>query len=265
MGLLRLPKLGWMVTSTIATTIATLPLGGCPSWAEVIPQTRIAQASGAGIGQCQPPAKGEYLVFVLSRTPEAQAKVRGKVPSDTRTIVCSYQGAPVTRLGGFGSENAANAWAQYLNQTTGLEAVVVRPGQAVQAQPAMTPPPMTPVPTAQPTATVSAPSPSSNGTSGKTAATPTTGTYQPQQLGSGYAVLISYGKRPELANQLRQVLSKEVGLAVYAQRPYLLALQTSDLTAANSVLQLLNDRGFLGIVVEAKRVVLLKESVMVNP
>ncbi|NJR49433.1 MAG: hypothetical protein HC780_07525 [Leptolyngbyaceae cyanobacterium CSU_1_3] len=87
--------------------------------------------------------------------------------------------------------------------------------------------------------------------------------YNPQLLGAGYAVLVSYFDRPELAVQIQQALQKEVGLVSYGQRPYLLAIQTPDQATANATLKNLSDRGFWVMVVDSRRVTLLKSVVNV--
>jgi len=71
-------------------------------------------------------------------------------------------------------------------------------------------------------------------------------------------VLVNYNNRPNVAVQLGQVLSQDVGVAVYGEQPYLFVTQTSEMSAANAVVKLLNDRGFLALRVEAKSVVLLR-------
>lgn len=84
-----------------------------------------------------------------------------------------------------------------------------------------------------------------------------TSRYSPQPLGAGYAVLVDYGNRPEVAIELRQALSRDVGLVAYGQRPYLLAVQTADLAAANQVLQTLTGRNFTALIVDSQSAVLL--------
>lgn len=216
---------------------------------------------------CAPPNAGEYLLFVLSQTPDSQATVRSKLPTDVPVSLCNYQGAPVTRLGGYQTETAANAWAQYLGQSTGLQTVVVKPSRV---PPPNTIPPATTPPAANPTVPQTTPaspqtlSPPISNPQIPNPQTPNPQTpiaYNPQVLESGYAVLVNYQNRPEVASQLSQGLNKNIGLVAYGQKPYLLALHTTDAVAANSVMQLLSDRGYLTMVVDARRVVLLKSAV----
>jgi hypothetical protein len=186
--------------------------------------------------QCQPPKSGEYLLLVVSKTSETQTKVRSVLPNNADAMVCNYFENVVTRVSGFSSVETANSWAQYMTETVGLQAFVARPTQAASrpAEPATLP-----------------------------SKTPNSSIYNPQPLGTGYAVLVSYFNRPELAGQVQQALSKEVGLVSYGQRPYLLAIQTKDQAIAHSTLQKLSDRGFWAMVVDSRRVTLLRSAVNV--
>lgn len=85
--------------------------------------------------------------------------------------------------------------------------------------------------------------------------------YTPKPLGEGYAVLVDYFNQPEIATQVQQAIGKEVGLVSYAQKPYLLALHTSNERNATNTLQRLSDRGFWVILVDSKKVTLLKTQV----
>lgn len=198
--------------------------------------------------QCQPPNSGEYLLLVVSTTPDVQDRLRKVLPITASTAVCRYLDAVVTRVGGFNTVEIASSWAQYLTETAGLQAFVARPatlGNAPQS------------PAIQSSAKSAATPPAR-------VATASTLKYSPQPLGAGYAVLVSYFNKPELANQLQQALSKSVGLASYGQRPYLLAIYTTDQNAANSTLRRLSDRGFVVMVVDSRRVILLKSSVQTS-
>jgi hypothetical protein len=75
-------------------------------------------------------------------------------------------------------------------------------------------------------------------------------------------VLVDYLNQPELAAKVQQVLGRSVGIVSYGQRPYLLAIYTMDQNAANATLQALSDRGFWTAVVDGRRVVLLRQSVV---
>lgn len=204
------------------------------------PHRAIAQSNNP---QCQPPNAGEYLLLVVSTTPDVQTKLRNVLPNNTSTTVCRYFNDVVTRVSGFNTIETASSWAQYLTETVGLQAFVARPTIAGNA-------PQSPAITNSPSAI-----PNSSNSSN----------YNPQPLGAGYAVLVSYFNKPELATQLQQALKKDVGLVSYGQHPYLLATYTTDQRAANSMLQSLSDRGFFVIVVDSRRVTLLKSSVQVSP
>ena len=192
---------------------------------------------------CPAPARGEYLLLAPTNSLESQALVRSKAPSDATIAVCRYFGETVTRIGGFSTESAASVWGQYLIRTTGVKVTIATP-LAAPVTPA-TPPTIaqTPVTPVTPTPAVPRSTPSS---------------YGPKILGTGYAVIVNYNNRPEAAAQLRQAVNAKVGVVSYDERPYLLANQTNDEAAANAIMQLLSDRGFFAMVVDARRVVLLK-------
>lgn len=184
---------------------------------------------------CAPPKSGEYLLLVKSQTPETQARVRNLLSRDSSVTVCRYLEDVVTRVGGFRDSDTASSWANYLNDTVGLQAFVVRPSnRQTEAQ---------------------------NREQFSTRATTTlrsrTGGYNPQQLGNGFAVIVNYNNRPEVASQVQQALDRDIGLASYRQRPYLLAVHTSNRSIANAVLQRLSDRGFSATIVDSRRVILL--------
>ena len=193
----------------------------------------ILPALGAQIGfvaaqetstKCQPPKAGEYLLLVVSPTSETQEQVRRALPRDTSSIICKYLNDTVTRIGGFTQIENANAQAVYINDIVGLSTFVA-------VRPAKTPPQNPP-------------------------------SYNPKPLGGGYAVLVDYFNSPNVATQVRQLLGQEVGLISYGQRPYLLAVHTSDQKNANSILQKLSDRGFFALLVDSRKVVLLRSKVV---
>ena len=185
----------------------------------------ITTAAQSATSDCQPPKVGEYLLLVVSPTPESQDQVRRALLPNTSTTICKYLKDTVTRIGGFTQIETANAQARYFNDTVGLSAFVAQ-GQA-----------QTP---------------------------PGTQAYNPKPLGAGYAVLVDYFNTPETATQVRQLLKKDVGLASYGQRPYLLAVYTSNQKNANSTLQKLSDRGFFAMLVDSSKVMLLRAKVVSN-
>jgi hypothetical protein len=171
------------------------------------------------VSPCQPPQSDEYLLLVLSQTPEKHQAIQQTLPPNTQSTLCQYLDDMVTRIAGFRQLEDANTWARYVNEVVGLSAYVVRP----------------------------------------TAATPTTSSsaYNPQPLGEGYAVLVDYFNQPEVASQVRQLIGSDIGLVSYGQRPYLLAVYTRNQREANSTLRELSDRGFWSMVVDSRRVTLL--------
>lgn len=171
---------------------------------------------------CQPPKANEYLLLVVSPTPESQDQVRRALLPNTSTTICKYLKDTVTRIGDFTQLETANAQARYFNDIVGLSAFVIQ-GQA------QTPP--------EPAA------------------------YNPKPLGAGYAVLVDYFNRPETATQVRQLLETDVGFVAYGQRPYLLAIYSGDQKKVNSILQKLSDRGFFAMLVDSRKVMLLKAAV----
>lgn len=181
----------------------------------------VAMAQEAPVS-CQPPKQNEFLVLVVNPTKENQQQLRRALPAQNKTNVCKYLNDVVTRISGFKSIDEANALAQYVNEIVKLPAYVARPAETPKA-----------------------------GTPG----------YNPQLLGGGYAVLVDYFNKPEIATQIRRVIGGDVSLVAYGQRPYLLAIYTNNQTDANSTLQQLSDRGFWTMVVDSRRVVLLKSDV----
>jgi hypothetical protein len=176
--------------------------------------------------ECQPPKTGEYLLLVVTPTPELQQLVQRTLPQTDTLGVCRYIGDTVTRISGFGQLEAADRWGRFVRTISGLDAVVVRP--AVGAAPV--------------------------------AASPVVG-YDPQPLGRGYAVLVDFFNRPEIADSVRQVLGRDVGLVSYFSRPYLLVVYTVDEGAANATLRQLSDRGFSALVVDSSQAILLTPAV----
>ncbi|AOY83517.1 MAG: hypothetical protein F6K63_10730 [Moorea sp. SIO1G6] len=184
--------------------------------------------------QCQPPHNGEYILLVLSRTRKNHEQIQRILPKTAKTNFCQYLEDIVTRVGGFRGINDAKDWARYLDQVVGYSAFVV------QSPPSSQPTTRQPN-TRQPT---------------------TIPGYTPQGLGDGYAVLVDYFNQPEVASRLEQLLGVNVGLVSYAQRPYLLTVHTTSETQANSILRRLSAAGFWAMVVDSRRVTLLKRKVV---
>ena len=78
-------------------------------------------------------------------------------------------------------------------------------------------------------------------------------------------MIVNFYNRPEVASQVQQALNRNIGLAAFEQRPYLLAVQTSDRNIANSILQTLSDQGFAAMLVRSDRVTLLTPIVQTEP
>lgn len=210
-----------------------------------VPQSNPSPAATFPV--CLPPNPGEFLLLVVSKTPESQDQVRRVLPATTTPTVCTYLNDVVTRVAGFTSVDSANAWARYLTETIGTPTFIARSAGAA------------------PTSTSTPPAPIANSPQPTTVATGNSGTYNPQPLGGGYAVLVDFFSRPELATQVQQALGKEIGLASYGQRPFLLATYTTDQAAANATLQALSDRGFWVMVVDSRRVTLLRQPIALPP
>jgi hypothetical protein len=245
---------------------------------------------------CQPPNTGEYLLLVLNETDQTPAQLQQTLPPNASTTVCNYLGREVTRVGGFDDPNVASSWAQYLTDIGGLQAFVARPSEGGPATPAPLPTaPGSPVPDAAtpvvlPPAAISpdappAPIAALPPASGPSPVTPQPETadpplsmpapvatgpipperYNPQPLGEGYAVLVDYGNRPEVAAQIQQLLGRPIGLASFEQRPFLLAVYTSDPAVASQVLQTLSDRNFTAAIVDSRQAILLTPAIVLGP
>jgi len=230
---------------------------------------------------CQPPKAGEYLLLVLTPSADSQNRTRQVLPASARTLVCNYLGDVVTRVSGFTTVNTASAWARYMTESVGLNAFVARPPDTTVLPPLAPTPVQSPAP-AQPPVAVQTPAPFPSPSQPlvqpptpvqppvmttplvtPTAVTPANQAlaFNPRPLGVGYAVLVDYFNRPEVAFDVQQAIQRPIGLVSYGQRPYLLALYTSDPAVANTILQQLSSRGFWSMVVDSRRVVLLKQPI----
>lgn len=171
---------------------------------------------------CQPPQPDEYLLFVQSKTRESQEQMQRTLPTNTQLTRCRYLDETVIRIAGFRRMEDAQSWALYVQDIVGLPAYVVRPSST------------------------------------RVSRNSTSLAYNPKRLGEGYAVLVDYFNKPEIAAQVQQLLGGDVGLVSYGQRPYLLAVYTTSQRQANSTLKELSDRGFWSMVVDSRRVTLLR-------
>ncbi|MFS0514572.1 hypothetical protein ACEYW6_07595 [Nostoc sp. UIC 10607] len=192
---------------------------------------------------CQPPNAGEYLLLVVSPTADNQKQLRSALPPELKTITCKYLNETVTRIGGFNKIDDANRWARYVSNIVGLSAIITTRPTTPDAQPLVQaqqqPRQQQQAQLQQPQQTV----------------------YNPQALGEGYAVLVDYYNRPELVNSVQQVVGGNVGFVSYGQRPYLLAVYTTNQTEAYNTLQKLNNGGFVGSIVDSRKVILLRSTV----
>ncbi len=175
------------------------------------------------VSACQPPQPDEYLLLVLSQTRDTQKQIQQTLPANAQSTVCQYLEDRVTRIAGFKRVEEASSWARYFVENVGLSAFVVRPVAATSSTQSLA--------------------------------------YNPQPLGQGYAVLVDYFNQPDIATQIQQLLGGNIGLASYGQRPYLLAVHTTSEREANSILRELSDRGFWSMVVDSRRVTLLRPTI----
>jgi hypothetical protein len=178
---------------------------------------------------CQPPLPGEYLLLVVSPTASSQNQLRNALPSQITATTCQYLRDTVTRIGGFKSMEDANRWARYINNIVGLSAIIATQPNVAN---------ITKIPTQ-----------------------PETISFNPQVLGNGYAVLVDYFNKPELASSIQKVTGGKIGFASYGQRPYLLAAFTTNQQEAYRTMQKLNEGGFFAVIVDGRKVMLLRSSV----
>ncbi|MDB9482529.1 hypothetical protein PN476_07855, partial [Dolichospermum circinale CS-537/05] len=179
---------------------------------------------------CQQPNVGEYLLLVLSPTPENQKQLRAALPTEQKTIVCKDNNQIVTRVGGFTNIDDAKRWARYIQNIVGLSATITTRLTEPATQLPQT------IPNIQ---------------------TPKI-TYNPKILGEGYAILVDYFNRPEMVSSLRKAVGGDVGFVSYGQRPYLLAVYTTNQKEAYNTLKKLSETGFVAILADGRKVVLLR-------
>lgn len=175
---------------------------------------------------CASPQTNEFLVIVVTDTQEQQRQIANQVQRSLGpqygVQVCQYRGKTISRVSGFRDVEAAKKWAIAVDLATGLPGIIVTP--------------------------LDAPNPAAV-------------TFKPQVMGNGYAVLVDYLNNPGLAQSLRQRTQREVGLVSYQSNPYLLALQTSSPTEAQTLLQNLGENGFLAVMVPSNQVWILTTKV----
>jgi hypothetical protein len=238
----------------------------------IAPLIPTPSAIAQSLPACQPPAATEFLLMVITPTAEAQGRLQQSLPPEASTTLCDYLGRSVTRVGGFTTSQNATAWGQYLNDLAGLQSFVARPPATATAGSGELVP-VDPLPTAQPAPTQpTPPRPTATAPARPAAPRPTAAagqptartTYNPQPLRAGYAVLVNYANRPEVASAVQRATANRVGLVSYEQRPYLLAGYTPDASAAATLLKTLSDRGFSAMIVDSRRAVLLTPAVAVE-
>ncbi|MTJ49714.1 hypothetical protein [Dolichospermum sp. UHCC 0259] len=198
------------------------------------------------LANCQQPNQGEYLLLVISPTTENQKQLRSALPTELKTVICKYNNQTVTRIGGFKKIDDANRWARYIQNIVGLSAIITTRAtqQAPQQAPQQTPQ-QAPQQIPQTTAKV---------TTAKIS-------YNPKILGEGYAILVDYFNRPEMVSSLQKSVGGDVGFVSYGQRPYLLAVYTTNQKEAYNTLKKLSESGFVAILVDSRKVVLLRSNV----
>lgn len=222
-------------------------------------------AMAQSLPECQPPQPDEYLLLVPNQQSETYTQLQQLLPANAVLTPCNYLSTSVVRVEGFASTDVAAAWAQYLANTAGMQAYVARPAGA-SGSIASAPVPTGMGGTSSPVSNSPAPTaPTSNPATNSTRSTPAASSanpsYNPQPLGAGYAVLVNYFNRPELAASVRQVTSRDVGLVAFEQQPYLLATHTTDATVASTLLRTLSEQGLTAAIVDSRRTMLLAPAV----
>lgn len=208
-------------------------------------------AMAQSLPDCQPPRPEEYLLLVPNQQSEMLPELQRLLPENAVLTPCNYLNTAVVRVEGFSSADIASAWAQYLVDTAGVQSYVARPASASSI--ASTP--------AAAVGGTSSPVTDEGSAAANPASTPVRPAYAPQPLGIGYAVVVNYFNRPELAASVRQVTSRDVGLVSVEQQPYLLASYTTDPAVAASLLRTLSEQGLTVAIVDSRRAMLLTPAV----
>ncbi|MEM9212912.1 MAG: hypothetical protein AAGD25_00915 [Cyanobacteria bacterium P01_F01_bin.150] len=197
---------------------------------------------------CEPPESDEHLVLVDQQTPEELEQLKEVLPNGSTTTICQYLDDTVIRVGGFANEEVAMAWAEYLSKTVQVPTAVVNPARAFSGVDGATA-----EPPAEDNATAAVPD------------EPSYPDYEPQILAEGFAVLVDYADRTDLAIAVQSELEESVGLAVYRQKPYLITFQSDDFKDAGKVLRQLIEADFDAILVDSRQVVLMTPAVAITP
>ena len=199
---------------------------------------------------CAPPEQDEHLVLVDQQTPEELEQLKKVLPNGSTTEICQYLDDNVIRVGGFANAEVATAWAEYLSQTLQVQTAIVRPATAFSG------PDEDAAATAPPSTTPETPAAPEG---------PSYPDYEPQVLTNGYAVLVDYSDRTDIAIAVQEELGESVGLAVYRQQPYLIALHSDDFKDAGKILRQLIEADFDALIVDSRQVVLMTPAVAVTP
>lgn len=258
-------------------------------WSSVATVLTPAIAQESALPTCQSPETNEFLVLIFTPSQPLREEVRLQVgrtlSKDHDLLVCQYGGNVLSRVDGFGSQQKATEWAEYFDEAVGLPSMVITPvdGSTIQTATTAAPPSIpislnnaAPPDVIVPTETATLddfqqqlkpermiPVTSLDASLATTVAQSLTQpTFQPQVLtGGGFGVLVDYGANSQIAAQLKALTQRDVGLAVYGGRGYLLAAQAADSTQATTLLDTLNAQGLLAIAVPANQVILLKAAV----
>lgn len=199
----------------------------------------IAQTSPA----CALPEADEHLVLVDRQTPEELDELKSILHENSTTTICTYLGDTVIRVGGFINEEIATEWANYISETLQVQTTIFPPAASFSR----------PDESNEPDEVATAPP------------APTYPEYGPQLLGEGFAILVDYSDQTDVAIAVQTELGESVGLAVYRQDPYLIAMHSDDFRDAGRILRQLIEADFDALMVDGRQVVLMTPTVAVTP
>ncbi len=182
-----------------------------------------AIAPAQALQPCEPPAAGRYLLMVRRDNPDVEVALYEGLPESVEVTLCEYQGEAVLRLSGFPSQAIAEAWQVYISERLNRTAYLIESSAA--------------------------------------AGPGSSGSYSPQPLGDGYAVLVDYFSDLAIARTLHDRLGETPGLVSYGQRPYLLVSHTKKMSQANKLLEELSQDGFAVTVVNSRHAILLRSAI----